>query len=270
MAVPVSQSPAAVPPNILVERRDGVAVVTLNRARERNPLGLDFPGAMLRILDGLEDDPDLHAVVLTGAGSVFCAGAELGKVVHPDGVDGEVQFRFIRGLHKVVQRIRDLELPVIAAVNGAAVGGGAALAMACDIAVASERASYFFAFGRLGAAACDMGCSYLLPKIVGTIRAKHWLLTGATIEAEQGKASGLFVDVVADDRLLPTALEIAAAIKLATPRRAAAASKLAIVRSDDADLQTCIGYEAYVQTYLFSTDDHKTRLRSLMDQQRRK
>jgi len=254
-------------PDILIERRDGVAIVTLNRPRERNPLGLGFPEAMLRILQELEDDLDLHAVVLTGAGSVFCAGAELGQVVHPDGVDGEVQFRFIRGLHKVVQRIRDLELPVIAAVNGAAVGGGAALAMACDIAVASERAKYFFAFGRLGAAACDMGCSYLLPKIVGTVRAKHWLLTGATIEAEQGKAAGLFVDVVPADRLLAAALAIAAAIQLATPRRAAAASKLAIVRGEDTDLQTCITYETYVQTYLFSTDDHKNRLRALMDKQ---
>lgn len=260
-----SPTTSAAQPRILVERRDGVAIVTLNRPQERNPLGLGFPDEIMGILQELEDDLSLHAIVLTGAGSVFCAGAELGKAVHPDGVDPEVQFRFIRGLHKVVQRIRDLELPVIAAVNGAAVGGGAALAMACDIAVASERATYFFAFGRLGAAACDMGCSYLLPKIVGTIRAKHWLLTGATIEAAEGKAAGLFVDVVPADHLLTAALEIAGAIKVATPRRAAAASKLAIVRGEDADLQTCITYETYMQTYLFSTDDHKSRLSLLMN-----
>jgi len=157
-----------------------VAIVTLNRPRERNPLGLAFPDQMLGVLQQLDDDLGLHAVVLTGAGKVFCAGAELGQVVNPDGVDAELQFRFIRGLHKVVQRMRELELPLIAAVNGAAVGGGAALAMACDIAVASDKARYFFAFGRLGAAACDMGCSYLLPRIVGSVRARHWLLTGAS------------------------------------------------------------------------------------------
>lgn len=269
MTTPVSQV-LAVPPNILVERRDGVAIVSLNRARERNPLGLDFPDAMLRILDDLEADLDLHAVVLTGAGSVFCAGAELGQVVNPDGVDTELQFRFIRGLHKVVQRIRDLELPVIAAVNGAAVGGGAALAMACDVAVASDKARYFFAFGRLGAAACDMGCSYLLPRIVGSVRARHWLLTGASVEAEAGRAAGLFVDVVPGERLLDAALAIAASIKAATPRRAGAASKLAIARGEDTDLQACLSYEAYVQNYLFSTDDHKSRLRALMEQQKRK
>jgi hypothetical protein len=168
-----THTPAAgtAPADILIERREGVAIVTLNRPRERNPLGLDFPDQMLGVLQQLDDDLGLHAVVLTGAGNVFCAGAELGQVVNPDGVDAELQFRFIRGLHKVVQRIRELELPVIAAVNGAAVGGGAALAMACDIAVASDKARYFFAFGRLGAAACDMGCSYLLPRIVGSVRA---------------------------------------------------------------------------------------------------
>ncbi len=255
---------------ILVERRDGVAIVTLNRPRERNPLGLAFPDQMLGVLQQLDDDPGLHAVVLTGAGNVFCAGAELGKVVSPEGIDAELQFRFIRGLHRVIQRIRDLDLPVIAAVNGAAVGGGAALAMACDIAVASDKARYFFAFGRLGAAACDMGCSYLLPRIVGSVRARHWLLTGASVEAEAGRAAGLFVDVVPGKRLLDAALAIAASIKQATPRRAGAASKLSIARGEDTDLQACLNYEIYVQNYLFSTDDHKARLRALMEQQKRK
>jgi enoyl-CoA hydratase/carnithine racemase len=256
--------------DILVERREGVAIVTLNRPRERNPLGLAVPDQMLGVLQQLDDDHDLHAVVLTGAGNVFCAGAELGQVVKADGIDPELQFRVIRGLHKVVQRIRDLELPVIAAVNGAAVGGGAALAMACDVAVASDKARYFFAFGRLGAAACDMGCSYLLPRIVGSVRARHWLLTGASVEAEAGRAAGLFVDVVPGERLLDAALAIAASIKQATPRRAGAASKLAIARGEDTDLQSCLSYEAYVQNYLFSTDEHKSRLRALMEQRKRK
>jgi len=140
------------PTDILVEQREGVAIVTLNRPHERNPLGLAFPDQMLGVLQQLDDD---------------------------------------------------LELPVIAAVNGAAVGGGAALAMACDIAVASDRARYSFAFGRLGAAACDMGCSYLLPRIVGSVRARHWLLTGASVDAEAGRAAGLFVDVVSGEQLRP-------------------------------------------------------------------
>ena len=265
MTSQATRVPQASEPRILVERRDATAIVSLNRPKERNPLGLDFIHDMLRILDELENDDTLSAIVLTGVGTVFCAGAELGKVVHPDGVDSELQFRYVRGYNKVVQRIRDLDLPVIAAVNGAAVGGGVALAMACDIAIASEEASYYYAFGRVGAASCDMGCAYFLPKIVGTVRAKHWLLTGALVRAQEGKETGLFVDVVPRSQLLQSALDIAAQIKAATPRRAAAATKLAVVRGEDADLQTCITYEAYVQNYLFTTDDHKNRLRLLMD-----
>ena len=82
-----AHNPPTPQPHILVERRDGVAIVTLNRPQERNPLGLGFPDEILAVLQDLEDDLGLHAVVLTGAGSVFCAGAELGKVVHPDGID---------------------------------------------------------------------------------------------------------------------------------------------------------------------------------------
>ena len=257
-------------PNILVERRDGVAIVQLNRAHVRNPLGLDFIDDMLRLLDELENDDDIFAVILTGVGSVFCAGAELDKAVQPDGLDSEKRFRNLRGYNKVVQRIRDLDLPVIAAVNGPAVGGGVALALACDIAIAAEDASYYFAFGRIGVCSADMGCAYFLPKIVGTVRAKHWLLTGAVIKAEQGMSAGLFVDVVARDVLIPRALEIAQSIKTATPRRAAAATKLAVVRGEDADLQTCITYEAYVQNYFFTTDDHKNRLRAFMEQRKKK
>jgi enoyl-CoA hydratase/carnithine racemase len=264
MTLPKAQASDLAQSNLLVERREGVAIITMNRPRERNPLGLDFPENMLRILDELENDYTVHAIVLTGAGEAFCAGADLGKVVHPDGIDGERQFRNVRDFNKVVQRIRDLDLPVIAAINGAAVGGGVGIAMACDIAIASEEASYYFAFGRVGASAADVGCAYFLPKIVGTIRAKHWVLTGATVKAAEGKATGLFIDVVPRSKLLEHALRIAAQIKNANPRRAAAASKLAIVRGEDADLQTCITYESYVQNYLFTQDEHKSRLKVLM------
>lgn len=262
--------PSAIVPSVLVERRDGAAIVTFNRPNERNPLGLDFTDKMLSILDELEGDDDLHAVILTGAGRVFCAGAELGKVVHPDGIDGETQFRNVRGYNKVIQRIRDLDLPVIAAVNGPAVGGGVALALSCDIAIASEAASYYFAFGRVGAGSCDMGCAYFLPKIVGTIRAKHWLLTGKTVDAAEGKAVGLFVDVVPGHQLLQSALDIAAQIKPATSRRAAAATKLAVARGEDSDLQTCITYEAYAQSFLFTLPEHKSRVRALINKQKSK
>lgn len=251
--------------DFLVERREGAALITLNRPQARNPLSLTFSENMLASLNEIENDDTVHAVIIAGSGSVFCAGAELGKVVHPLGIDSETQFRNLRDYSKVIQRIRDLDLPVIAAINGAAVGGGAALALSCDIAVASENAFYSFAFGRIGAGANDMGCAYLLPKLVGSARARYWLLTGATVSAKQAMEAGLFVDVVAREQLIERAFEIAAAIATASPRRASAVTKLSINRGEDADLQTCLGYEAYLQAFLFTRDEHKIRLGKLMN-----
>lgn len=260
----ISYPGKSVSPDLRLECREGVAIVTIDRPQSRNALGNEMAVDLIRVLDDLERDQGVHAIVLTGAGPVFCSGAELGALIDPAGCDQERQFNVIRDYNRVVQRLRELDLPVIAAVNGGAVGGGAALALACDIAVASEKANYFFAFGRVGAASCDMACAYLLPKIVGTTMAQYWMLTGATVGAEEGRRHGLFVDVVASELLLDRALEIAKRIAVATPRRAAAISKQAVLRGQDADFQTCATYEAYLQSYLFTTDDHRIRLSTLM------
>ena len=113
-----------------------------------------------------------------------------------------------------------------------------------------------------------MGCAYLLPKLVGSARARQWLFTGATVSADQGLTAGLFADVVPSERLLARSFEIAKNVSAAYPRRAAAVTKLSINRGEDADFQTCLSYEAYLQTFLFTTNEHKHRLRTLMDRLR--
>lgn len=249
---------------ITCERRDGVALITLNRPEARNPLSLTLADGLLALFDELEADDGVSVVVLTGAGSVFCSGAQLGEVVSSEGIDSEVQFRNIRGFSKIVQRIRDLDLPVIAALNGPAVGGGAALALACDMALGTDKATYFFAFGRVGAGANDMGCAYFLPKLVGAARARQWLFTGATVSADEALKAGLLLEIVPPNRLIDRAIEIAQSVISASPRRAAAVTKLAINRAEDADLQTCLSYEVYLQTFLFTRNEHKDRLKKLL------
>lgn len=251
-------------PDLQIEIREGTAILTIDRPQYRNALGLELAASLLQTFDTLERDLSVRAIVLTGRGEGFCSGAQLGSLIDPNGMDHEAQLHVVREFNRVAQRMRELDLPIIGAINGAAVGGGAALALSCDIAVASEKASYFFAFGRVGAAACDMACAYLLPKIVGTVIAQHWFLTGATIGAEEGRRHGLFVDVVAPERLLERALEIAQRIQTAAPRRAAAISKQVVLRGQDIDFQTAAIYETYLQSYLFTTDDHRTRLGALM------
>lgn len=251
-------------PEVLLERHGEVGVVTMNRARTRNPLSFTLTDAMLAVLEEAERDDSLRVLVLTGAGTVFCAGAELGKLLHPDGIDPETQFRAVRGHNRLVQRLHEIDLPVIAAVNGPAIGGGAALALASDLAIAADTASYHFAFGRIGLGACDMGSTYHLPRLVGAAKARYWLYTAAVVSAEEGLRSGLFLEVVPKPELLDRALHVARQIAAAAPRRATAMTKLSIARAADNDLQTCLGYEAYTQNYLFTRNEHKESLRALM------
>jgi len=143
----------------------GVQVWTLNQTETGNAItDLSFVEAIERAVDEANDNLEVRAIVLTGAGKHFSSGGNVKEMADGEGMfglDERAQRRaYIAGIQRVPRALQRLEVPIIAAVNGAAVGGGAALAMACDIAVASDKARYFFAFGRLGAAACDMGCSY--------------------------------------------------------------------------------------------------------------
>jgi len=252
-------------PEILIERRDGVAILMLNRPHLANALGFTFGEALLAALDEVEDDASVSAIVISGAGKVFCSGAKMGELIQVDGGDMEQQIRAIRNVFRAVQRIREHELPVICALNGAAVGGGAALAMACDLVVAAEEASYSFPFGQLGVSAADMGCAHMLPRLVGTARAKQILLTGATVSASQGKLDGLFIDVVPGGKVLEVALDLARSIVTAGSRRALAGTKLALLRGEASEYSTALSYELYLQCYMLNTPEHNKRLRAFVD-----
>src|SRR3972149_5406667 len=154
-------------PEVVLERRGAVARVVLNRPGRRNALGRGTLPAMHAVLDEVERDPSIGAVVVAGRGPVFCAGGDVDESMSPEPTDREREFDMIRGYNRVAWRLFHLDPPVIAAVNGPAAGGGAALAMACDIAIAAESARYDFVFGRIGLSSADMGCTYLLPRLVG-------------------------------------------------------------------------------------------------------
>ena len=246
----------------------GIGRITMNRPDKRNPLSATFADAMNAALDRLEGDPDCRVIILTGRGPVFCGGAELGSIVSAEEIDMEWQYMVIRGVNRMIKRLRGLDLPVIAAVNGPAVGGGASLALACDIAIAAPTASYYFAFGRIGASGADMGCTYLLPRMVGTMRAAQLILTGANVEAEQGCDLGLFTEVVPADQLQAVAERMAQQMIEAYPRRAAALTKMALFRGETTDLETCLEYELYAQNYLFKTDGHIDRLGAFLNRKK--
>jgi enoyl-CoA hydratase len=221
-------------PGILQESpAEGVLVLTIDRPERRNALDTATLTELHRVFDVVAADASIRAVVLTGAGDGFCAGADMkaqGADAEPQPGDvataqliGQLQGETARllviqehmaGLFEKVHRLR---APVIAAVNGAAVGGGLAFALACDIRIAAEEASFGASFIHRGISSCDMGTSYFLPRLVGASRAAELMLTGRTFGAEEASRMGLVSQVVAKGDLLGSALEMAATIASHAP-----------------------------------------------------
>ncbi|WP_183098130.1 enoyl-CoA hydratase [Nocardioides pelophilus] len=202
---------------VTVERRDDVAVVTLNRPERMNSMSFDVMVPFRDELRRLSDDNEVRVVVLTGAGRGFCSGAdqsgEKGRMPNIDGLTGvTIALRAMELLDDIIVTLRRLHQPVIAAVNGPAIGGGLCLALACDVRVAAESA-YFRAAGiNNGLTASELGLSYLLPRAIGSSRAAEIMLTGRDVDASEAATIGLVSRVVPDDQLLDSALETAASI----------------------------------------------------------
>ena len=198
---------------VLVDRpRPHVALVTLNRPERMNSMAFDVMVPLKRVLEDITHDTSVRAVVLTGAGRGFSSGADhksAGSVPHVDGLTRPgFALRSMEVLDDVILAIRKMHQPVIAAVNGAAIGGGLCLALACDIRVAAAGA-YFRAAGiNNGLTASELGLSYLLPKAIGTSRAFEVMLTGRDIDAEEADRIGLVSRTVPDGDLLDTCYEM--------------------------------------------------------------
>jgi enoyl-CoA hydratase len=199
---------------VLVEHpRPHVALVTLNRPERMNSMAFDVMVPLKEVLESITYDNSVRVVVLTGAGKGFSSGADhksAGSVPHVQGLTRPTYaLRSMAILDDVILALRRLHQPVIAAVNGAAIGGGLCLALAADIRVAA-RGAYFRAAGiNNGLTASELGLSYLLPRAIGSSRAFEIMLTGRDIDAEEAERIGLVSREVADDQLLETCFEMA-------------------------------------------------------------
>jgi enoyl-CoA hydratase len=199
---------------VLVEHpRPQVALITLNRPERMNSMAFDVMVPLKAALENITSDNSVRVVVLTGAGRGFSSGADhksAGEVPHVQGLTRPTYaLRSMQILDDVVLALRRLHQPVIAAVNGAAIGGGLCLALAADIRVASSGA-YFRAAGiNNGLTASELGLSYLLPRAIGSSRAFEIMLTGRDIDAEEAERIGLVSRRVPDDQLLETCYAMA-------------------------------------------------------------
>jgi len=218
-------------PNVLTERRGRVLLVTLNRPESLNALLGDMGGLLRDAINMAASDPDWGAVVVTGAGRGFCSGGDIALMenVMSAGAHWEDFSSVVTGGREVALAIRACPKPVIAAVNGAAAGGGMGLALSCDIRWASEKAKFAQSFAKIGLHP-DWGSLYALPRLVGVSRALELMWAGDPVDATEALRLGLVSRVLPSEQLLPETLAFAerlaqgAGFALAEIKRSALAS----------------------------------------------
>lgn len=245
---------------VLLDVDGAVATITLNLPASRNPISDDRTiEALLAVLDQVNRDTAVRVAILTGAGSAFSAGGDLRQMSTPGGLGSGDPASTFTGYTTGIQRLplafEALDVPVIAAVNGPAVGAGCDLACMCDLRIASDKARFAASFVKLGLIPGDGG-AWLLPRIVGFSKASELVLTGDAIDAAEALACGLVSRVVEHDQLLAEARRLADRIA-ANPREAVRATRRLLHRVWGTRLDTALDLSAAVQSIMHSTDDHR-------------
>jgi enoyl-CoA hydratase/carnithine racemase len=251
------------PDRVLLQVDGAVATITLNLPTSRNPISDDRTiDALLAVLAQVNSDTAVRAAVLTGAGTAFCAGGDLRQMSTPGGLgtgDPASTFQgYANGIQRLPLAFETLDVPVIAAVNGPAVGAGCDLACMCDVRIASSKARFASSFVKLGLIPGDGG-AWLLPRIVGFSKASELALTGDMINAEEALACGLVSRIVPHDQLLEEANGLALRIA-ANPREAVRATKRLLRRAWGTRLETALDLSAAMQAIMHSTDEHRQAL----------
>ncbi len=230
---------------------DGIAEFSHLRPAQRNALSAELRLDYVDMIERVETDHDIHALVITGSGGSFCAGGDLKAVKERRSADGTGKNAAIamrdnlQGAHAWLERLRNLDVPVIAAVDGPAYGAGASLALAADFVLASTRAAFCMSFLRIGMIP-DMGALHTVPRLVGTAIARELLLTARRVEAEEARRLGLVRSVFDADALLPEAHRFARRFRNG-PRGAIGATKRLLNHSMESPYAVLAQLEATAQ-----------------------
>ena len=237
---------------ILFDGADGVATITLNRPARLNALTNTMFRELGAALDAVEADPELRAVLLTGEGRGFCAGADLAG----DGIDSDsdLDAALVTLYNPTILRLQGFPKPIVCAVNGVAAGAGCNLALACDIVLGARSAQFIEVFARIGLIP-DAGGTWLLPRLVGRARALGLALLADGLPAETAAAWGLIWRMVEDEALMDEARTLAGRLAKG-PTRAYGLAKQAIAASFDNGLEAQLALEAELQGQAGRTEDY--------------
>jgi 2-(1,2-epoxy-1,2-dihydrophenyl)acetyl-CoA isomerase len=244
--------------DLLESIKDGVAVLTLNRPDRLNALSRPMLDGMLEALPRLADDPEVGAIVVTGAGRGFCAGGDvkaMAEGTEMGGVTMEEKAQALRSRMEVSRWLHELPKPTIAMVRGAAAGAGLSIALACDLRVASDTARFGTAFARVGYSG-DFGGSWFLTQLVGTAKARELYYTAELIDAAQALALGMVNRVVPDARLEEETMALARTLA-SGPRVALRYMKRNMNAAESNSLTEHLDLEAWHHTRTGMTEDHR-------------
>lgn len=252
--------------NVLVHVQDRVASVTLNRPRALNALNDELKYGLIDALHKLDKDEGIRVIILTGAGKAFCAGGDIqrfkkryddfkargGSPEYYSNIFGET--------------ILNISKPIIAAINGPAIGGGLSIAIACDIRIASEKAIFSAAYVLIGATP-ELGSSYILPRLIGPGKAYELVFTGKKIDSSEAEKIGLVNKVVPDGQLQEVAYEMGKEIASLSPVAIRLAKK-ALRHGMESTLAQALDYETHIMTYCFGTKEHNEAITALLNRQK--
>ncbi|MCB9358087.1 MAG: enoyl-CoA hydratase/isomerase family protein [Calditrichaeota bacterium] len=238
---------------ILYERTDAVLKITLNRPDRFNAFNAQMHKELADAFKNAAKDDEVRSVILTGAGKAFCSGQDLKEV--KDDPNTSLADRLRKNYNPNIMRVRELEKPVICAINGVAAGAGMSLAMACDLRIASEQVTMLQAFVNVGLVP-DTGSTWVLPRLLGYHKAFEICSTGRPIKAEEALKLNLVDEIVAHDQLESFTLELATKYASA-PTKAIGAIKRALNKASAVSLEEALDYEAYLQDILGQTEDYR-------------
>ncbi|NNE55887.1 MAG: 2-(1,2-epoxy-1,2-dihydrophenyl)acetyl-CoA isomerase [Flavobacteriales bacterium] len=249
---------------IKVKEENGLLTVSLNRPEVFNSFNREMAIGLQEVLDEADRNPNCRAIIITGIGKAFCAGQDLKEVVDDNGI--ELTNIISEHYNPIIVRIRSIEKPIIAAVNGVAAGAGANIALACDICVATESAAFIQAFSKIGLIP-DSGGTYFLPRIIGFQKASALAMLGDKIEAKEAERIGMiyafFKDEEFDEKVNTIGRKLAG-----MPTRALGLTKRALNQSAINTLGEQLGLENQLQTNAGNTHDFNEGVQAFLEKRK--
>lgn len=249
--------------SILFEVKDGIALITLNRPDKLNSFNREMALLLQEKLDACKDDA-IRCVYITGAGKAFSAGQDLAEVVDPNGPG--MQRILAEHYNPIIIRIRELEKPVVAAVNGVAAGAGANIALCCDIVLATQSASFIQAFSKIGLIP-DSGGTFFLPKLIGWQRASAIMMLGDKVDAQKAEQWGMIYRSIPDEQYLTEAWQIAQTLA-GMPTRGLAFTKRALQWAFTHTMYEQLQNEDKLQQRAAQTDDFKEGVTAFLEKRK--